>query len=421
MHWKRSRMARALVSAAVLACVGATITWTHSAFTATTANAGNTLAAGTVSLSDDDSGTAMLSLAAAKPGDTDTACIQVSYTGSLPAWVKLYGTTTGSGLDAYLNVTVTRGTLSPASFDSCAGFSADATDYNGLGNGVVYSGTLSAYPKTWAAGQADPKLSGLETWTTGEAHAYRFALTVNDTNSAQGLDATEAFTWEARSMSYAEQVLTDAPTSFYRLGEASGTTMADTGGSDPGTYMGTPVLGQTGAYYDDDGGVRENSSDDYATVPDSTRNSYATAMSMDGWYKFDYLPQAGDALSYMGLIYKAGSYILRVQLTSGTDRLVMYDYNTNNCGTPGQVTGATALQTGVWYHLAGTWDGSTQKVYVNGQLDNSAARTSNLCDTANAVQLGQTGTHFQGTMSDVALYPTALSGARVSAHYAAGR
>ena len=41
--------------------------------------------------------------------------------------------------------------------------------------------------------------SATESWTTGEVHAYRFAVTVQDTNSAQGKNANQVFTWEARN------------------------------------------------------------------------------------------------------------------------------------------------------------------------------------------------------------------------------
>ena len=48
-----------------------------------------------------------------RPGNTDTGCIKVSYAGSLASEVRLYGTTSGTGLDAYLDLTVTRGTYTP--------------------------------------------------------------------------------------------------------------------------------------------------------------------------------------------------------------------------------------------------------------------------------------------------------------------
>lgn len=46
-------------------------------------------------------------------------------------------------------------------------------------------------------------------------------------------------------------------------------------------------------------------------------------------------------------------------------------------GTAASVTGATTIQTGRWYHLAGTYDGSTIKLYVDGKLDGTANYSGN--------------------------------------------
>jgi hypothetical protein len=165
----------------------------YSAFTGTTSNTGNSFASGTVTLADNDGGTALLSLANAKPADAATGCIKVTYTGSLAAGVRMYGTVTGS-LAQYLTLTVTRGTNTSA-FSSCAAFVADATDYIGSGAGVVYSGNLSAFPASWAAGYVDPTAA----WAQNDAHSYKFVVTVQDNNAAQGLTSTASFTWEARN------------------------------------------------------------------------------------------------------------------------------------------------------------------------------------------------------------------------------
>src|SRR3712207_5575471 len=103
---------RLLLSSAVLTLVAVLLAAasTLSSFTGTTEDAGNTLAAGTVAVGDNDTGSAMLGLSGAKPGDTDTTCVTVTSTGTLASLVRLYGTTGGSGLDAYLNLVVTRGT-----------------------------------------------------------------------------------------------------------------------------------------------------------------------------------------------------------------------------------------------------------------------------------------------------------------------
>jgi predicted ribosomally synthesized peptide with SipW-like signal peptide len=168
----------------------------YAAFTSTTSNSGSSFAAGSVAIEDDDT-SAMLSLANAKPGDTDSSCIKVKYTGSLSSTVKLYGTMTGS-LPSYITLTVTRGTNSAPSFDSCTSFTADGTDYLGLGNGIIYQGSLASFPANYAAGILDPKPATPETWTTNEEHSYKFAVSLDDNNAAQTLTGTAPFTWEAR-------------------------------------------------------------------------------------------------------------------------------------------------------------------------------------------------------------------------------
>jgi hypothetical protein len=163
-------------------------------------SASMTVSTGSITLVDNDGGTAMLSLANAKPGDRDTGCIQVTYTGSVPASVRMYGTISGTGLDSYVDLTVTRGTISSGAFDSCTNFTPDNYNYNFYWPvGVEYQGNLAAYPSTYSAGIVDLDTTGAtETWTTGEVHAYRFQVTVGDVSAEAGKNTTANFTFEAR-------------------------------------------------------------------------------------------------------------------------------------------------------------------------------------------------------------------------------
>ena len=171
---------------------------TFSAFSSTATNSGNAFAAGTVLIADNDVGSAMLSLANAQPGATDTSCMLITYSGSLSSTVRLYGSTAGA-LTPYLTLTITRGTDATPVFDDCAGFAADATDYIGSGAGVIYQGALSGFPATYAGAIVDPIPGSPETWTASEARVYRFAITLADDNAAQGQSATASFNWEARN------------------------------------------------------------------------------------------------------------------------------------------------------------------------------------------------------------------------------
>jgi hypothetical protein len=174
---------------------------TFAAYTATTQNDGNRVEAGSVKLSDNGDGSSLMSLSNAVPSDTTSACIRVTYDGSLPSTVRLHGTTTGSGLDQYLDLQVTRGIYTPSApaFKSCTNFQADGTNYIGAGNGVIYNGTLQGFPDDYASGLVDPLSGTPETWTTAEVHVYRFDVTLQSNFAAQTLDAAQTFRWEARN------------------------------------------------------------------------------------------------------------------------------------------------------------------------------------------------------------------------------
>ncbi len=172
---------------------------TYAAFFSQTQTPGNRFDAGTVYVSDNDGGGALFNMANAGPGASASGCITITYSGSLPAGVVLYGSNSG-GLASYVTLTVTRGTDPTPSFNSCAGFTPDGANYIGAGPGVVYSGLLSSYPGSYAGGVVDPTAGSPRTWTNSEAHSYMVTVTVNNDPAAQGLSTTASFTWEARNL-----------------------------------------------------------------------------------------------------------------------------------------------------------------------------------------------------------------------------
>ena len=190
-----SRQRRILASLIVLASTAVAIGGvTFAAFMGTTTNAENSFQAGNVQIEDNDSGSAMFTVPSLAPGDTRSRCIRITYGGSLAAGVRLYASSSGA-LAPLLNLVVTRGGDSAPSFPSCSGFSPDPTNYVGSGPGVLYSGPLNSYPIGWGSGIVDPQAI----WATGEAHSYRFELTLSNDPAGQGRSAAAEFSWEARN------------------------------------------------------------------------------------------------------------------------------------------------------------------------------------------------------------------------------
>jgi predicted ribosomally synthesized peptide with SipW-like signal peptide len=171
---------------------------TFSAFSSTTSNSGNSFAAGTVLLSDNDAGSALYSVSNAKPNDSSVTCIKVTYTGTLVADVRLYTTSTVNALASYVNLTVEKGTVvgNPA-FPGCGTFTSQSTLYSGtLANFVTnknsYANGVSVYP-------------GAQTqWNQNDSVWFRVTVQLADDNNANGgasplSTGSHAFTWEARN------------------------------------------------------------------------------------------------------------------------------------------------------------------------------------------------------------------------------
>ncbi|HVY77606.1 MAG TPA: hypothetical protein VG898_03780 [Solirubrobacterales bacterium] len=192
----RSKILRTLVVLGVLACLaGAGV---FSAFSSQTDNPGNVVTAGSVTLADNDSGAAVYALTGAKPGDSQSSCITVTYSGSLDASVRLYTPSTIGPLGTSVDLKIEPGTQTGSpTFPSCTGFTPDA-------GGAIFEGTLASFASehdSFATGVADnPGASSA--WTTGDSVAYRVTATLDASapDSAQGQSTGEhVLRWEARN------------------------------------------------------------------------------------------------------------------------------------------------------------------------------------------------------------------------------
>jgi hypothetical protein len=428
---RRGRIARLLGSAAVLVLVaGALVGYTQSAFSGTTADAGNSFAAGTVVLTDDDSGSSLFTMTGGKPGDSQTSCINVGYGGTLGAQVRLRAATGGTGLGAYLTLKVTRGTFaSPPGSGSCTGFTADSSAWIGAGAGVVYDGTLTAFPSTWAAGLKDPWASDPEIWTSGESHAYQVQLTVQDTNAAQGLTVSTTFTWEARDSSapgsgsyYAQAVLQDNPASFWRLGETNGTTVVDLKGAANGTYQNGVTLGRPGPLRDGVTAPAFDGINDRIALGDvydfADRSPYSvelwfnrTTLAEDRWNTLLTKEDAGQNF--------AGWNIGVLKNDPGYHPLAVYTDRLSTTGEDHTYT-SVPVSAAAWHHIVVTYDGNTLRIYLDGSLSNSRASTTGVTNTPATLYIGGDALDSEGlngSIADVAVYGSALSATQVAAHF----
>jgi hypothetical protein len=83
----------------------------------------------------------------------------------------------------------------------------------------------------------------------------------------------------------------------------------------------------------------------------------------------------------------------------------------------------TITDTNTWHHVVATKNGATVKLYIDGVDRTGTVTNSTLANSSDPVTIGNNSTteYFDGYLDDVAVYNTALSAARVKAHYRAGQ
>ncbi|MFA6329303.1 MAG: LamG domain-containing protein, partial [Candidatus Micrarchaeia archaeon] len=76
-----------------------------------------------------------------------------------------------------------------------------------------------------------------------------------------------------------------------------------------------------------------------------------------------------------------------------------------------------------WYHIAGTYDHSKVRIYVNGLLANETSATANIIVSTTLRVGGQynRNTYFNGTIDEVGIYNKSLSASEVLSRYNSGR
>jgi hypothetical protein len=224
--------------------------------------------------------------------------------------------------------------------------------------------------------------------------------------------------------------------SFYELDESTGTSAADSKGTNTGTYTGGFTLGQTGVSGQS---VLFNGTSGYVTVPTSASLEITTNITLELWFK---LTGAATTATWNKMLEKGYSADVSpfVNYTLGANTGTTAASAGHFVGTGGKTLdfcltlggvfnecfSNTIPLTNVWYYVVGTYDGSVMKIYVNGTLENSLTVSGSITNSAQPLMIGahnrggSIAEYFPGTIDTVAVYNVALSSTAVSNHYAAG-
>jgi hypothetical protein len=206
-----------------------------------------------------------------------------------------------------------------------------------------------------------------------------------------------------------------SPVGEWKMGEASGTTLADSSGYDhaatlSGGAPGTPgqVVGQTAVSFD--------GTDDHAATASPVLNT-GTSFSVAAWVKL-----TNSSGAFQTAVSQTGSRTSAFYLQK-SDNTWALSVHASDVDTPTAIRARSSFApaVGVWTHLAGVYDrdSGAVRLYVNGVLAGSATGAGTFSASGplwigRALYAGQPTDHFAGAVSGVRVWDRVLHPAEIA-------
>lgn len=187
-----------------------------------------------------------------------------------------------------------------------------------------------------------------------------------------------------------------------------------------GSFVGTASYGagEVGQSFQFDG------SSTYVRIPDSPTLHVTTGMTAEAWIH----PSLANGTYAILVKYDAVSGINQCAFSfflSGGHAYLSVSTNGTPAGT-GAVQSSNSVPANQWTHVAGTYDGSALKIYLNGTLDASVSLPGTIFPGTDALGIGATigglsngsgSAVFNGLIDEPALYNRALTAQEIAAIY----
>jgi RHS repeat-associated protein len=266
-------------------------------------------------------------------------------------------------------------------------------------------------------------------WDTTTAANGSHALTVRATDDAGNVRTSPAATVTvgnsappatrvtSPSTRYDDVVKADAPVAYWRLGETSGTTAADASGNGRnGAYADSYLLGQTGLLTGDtDRAVKLQNAKWDGRMTAAVGANAGTALTAEAWVSYAPVVTTGGMNRVLARYWgSSGGWLLAVAKSSAGQQIAQFSINKG-----GAVSNATAVVTPGKLHLAGTYDGTTMRLYVNGAQVAATALSGALLNTTASIVAGQV-VDTDTTIDEAAAFGRALSAQQLQAHVDVG-
>ena len=160
------------------------------------------------------------------------------------------------------------------------------------------------------------------------------------------------------------------------------------------------------------GALQYDGINDYVSVNDSSPLDLTTRMTLEAWVKPTVAPS-----SWRNIVVKERSGGSQAyQLAAGSSSSNRPANRVYASGATRTLYGGSQLAAGAWTHLAATYDGANQRLYVNGVQVSSRAQTGSISTSSSPLRIGGSptlGQYFSGLIDEVRIYNRALSAGEI--------
>src|SRR5262245_38854781 len=210
---------------------------------------------------------------------------------------------------------------------------------------------------------------------------------------------------------YPSWVAAQAPglVAAYGFNESSGTTVTDASGNNNTGTLGSGVTRSTQGKF---GSALVFNGSSVVTIPSATSLNLTTDMTLEAWVYPTVAQPTWPAVLVKEQTGNGWVYALYANSDHSRPFMGVYINGEQN------LWGGTLLPLNTWSHLAATYDGSTERLYVNGVQVASRAQTGAIRTSTLPVRLGGdtlTGEYFRGRIDEVRIYNQALSPSEIQA------
>ena len=203
--------------------------------------------------------------------------------------------------------------------------------------------------------------------------------------------------------------IANAAVADYRFNEGSGTVVLDASGyNNNGSMSGgvTRVIDSTRGQV-----LSFNGSSGLVSVADAASLDLATGMTLEAWVR----PTSVDG--WRTVVLKEGDGLSYALYANDADANKPAGYVRID-DEDEEVRGRRRLTSGVWTHLAMTYDGTMMRLFVNGEEVESRKRTGAAEVSAGKLRIGGNlvwGEWFRGQIDDVRIYDVAVGAPQIKA------